>query len=344
MVTQVVGFLQQISQSNMPRVHSFSALESASCPQLDDGHERLRCLMLQEEQHYLCEDYMHQQKNGDYDESDSKDSDSMSSMKAEQCARIVSDLAFSSPCADDTMNPAYPSSVCVRDLADSQARAAFVADERSAATPKLVGFWRQQMLEWSNLVIDSFGIDREVVAVSFNVLDRYVAQEIKSSIPITREDFQLFSMTALFIAVKLLESYPRKLTADALVDMSRGFYASEDILHTEREILKSLQFYLNPTTAIGFCRVYWEMFPMSVSFEFKAACQAMAERALADTFFLTKKASLVGLAAVIHASRIEGYRTAVMDQFLLELQDTINVHGCDEFEAIYQRLELLSHN
>lgn len=199
------------------------------------------------------------------------------------------------------------------------------------------------MLDWSYLVMDSFGIDREIVAVAFNLLDRYVAEEIKSTIPITREDFQLFSMTSLYIGVKLLESFPRKLTADALVEMSRGFYASDDIMQTEQEILKTLGFYLNPTTVIGFCRIYWQMFPTNVSYEFKATCQNMAEAALADTYFMTKKPSTIGAAVIVHAARIEGYDDGLMDSFLSGLRNVLSVPNIPDFEPIYQRLETLAN-
>lgn len=283
----------------------------------------------------MCEDYIIS-----HEEEVEAERQIQCSTEAEQCAKVVSDLAFSS--RDESMQT-YPSSSCVKELADSQIKFSFVRDEKAAATSKLVGFWRQQMLDWSYLVMDSFGIDRDVVAVSFNILDRYVAAETKSNIPITREDFQLFSMTSLFIGVKLLESYPRKITADALVDMSRGFYAPEDILHTEQEILKSLGFYLNPTTAIGFCRIYWEMFPVPISFDFKAHCQTIAEAALSDTFFMTKKPSTIGLVAVLLAARAEGISNGVCEEFMSQVKDTVNMQCQDDFDAIYHRLELLSH-
>jgi len=323
----------QTNYTNMHRSQSLSVLES----QLDDTRERLRCLIRQEAEHYLCEDYLqgmcHLQSSHD-------NRKAQSSLAVEECARIVSDLAFSSS-ADDSM-PTYPSSVCVKDFADSQVRAPFIGETKSAVGPNLVGFWRQQMLDWSHLVLDSFGIDRDVAAVAFNVLDRYVAKETQSNIPITREDFQLFSMTALFIAVKLLESYPRKLSADSLVGMSRGFYATEDILQTEQEILKSLGFFLNPTTTIGFCRLFWDMFPLAVSFQFQLTCHSIAEIALKDTFFLARKPSTVGLAAVMHASRLEGHADSVRETFLSDLRGTISVGDNDDFNAVYQRVRLLS--
>lgn len=320
--------------TSMPRPQSWPALEMNHDIEQDDLRERLEVLLLQEQRHYLCEDYIH-----------SREKDLATQAEpcpvVLQCARVVSDLAFSTH--DEAMQTAFPSSACVKDLAVSQVNVSFVRDEKAAASSKLVGFWRQQMVDWSYLVMDSFGIDRDVVAVSFNILDRYVAKETKSNIPITREDFQLFSMTSLFIGVKLLETFPRKLTADALVDMSRGFYAAEDILHTEQEILKTLGFYLNPTTAIGFCQIYWEMFPLPVSFEFKAHCQSIAEAALSDTFFMTRRPSRIGLAATLLAAREAGHDIDITQHFVMRVKDMFNSNSEDDFDLIHQRLELLSH-
>lgn len=320
----VPGALNSI-EGKMPRPQSCSALASSCSSELDDTRDRLGCLLIQEEKHYLCEDYIHSQEEG------------LSCPVVAQCTRVVSDLAFS---PREEAIQTYPSSVCVKDLADSQVKFSFAREEQAAASSKMVGFWRQQMLDWSYLVMDSFGIDRDVVAVSFNILDRYVVEETKSSIPITREDFQLFSMTALFIGVKLLETFPRKLTASALVDMSRGFYAAEDILQTEQEILKTLGFYLNPTTAFGFARIYLTLFPEPVSYEMQAHCQAVAEAALSDTYFLTKRASVIGLAAVLLAARAEGHSNNTNEQFLSLVQDIV---PHDDLDEVCQRLELLSH-
>lgn len=335
----------------MSRVQSLSAaLDSTSRLEVDATKERLECLLRQEDEHYMCSDYV---TEGD----EEYKSDSCHSL-LEECARVVTDLAFSSTPSEARMQTVV-SSACVKDMAESQEQnpaacgkkmsrsssssvsSSFVRDGKSPAS-NLVGHWRQQMLEWSNLVIDSFGMDREVVAVSFNILDRYVAHETQSTIPITRDDYQLFCMSSLFMAVKMLESYPRKLTADALVDMSRGFYASDDILYTEREILRALSWYVNPTTTISYCRMYWELFPTPVSFEFENICHSLSEMALADASFLCRKPSLIACAAILHAARMENVHASVTEQFLQELHELLNLQqNSGELDAIYRRLEML---
>jgi hypothetical protein len=125
--------------------------------------------------------------------------------------------------------------------------------------------------------------------------------------------------------------------------MSRGFYASDDILYTERQILKTLSWYVNPTTALSFCRVYWELFPVPPSVAFQSLCQALAEMALADVFFLRRKTSLIGLGIILHAPRTEGIQATVTEEFWGELQGTLNLkNNQGELEAICRRLEFLS--
>lgn len=326
------------SSSTMSRVLSLSALEATNRLEMDEIRERLCCLVEQEKKNYLCSDYITPQANNNIETNNN----------VVQVAKVVADLAMFTDTDDITPTGVNksPSAVCVRDLApdtttNNSTSSSFVRDGESADA-SVVGFWRQQMLNWSNVVIDSFGIDREVVAVGFNILDRYVGKEVQSGVPITREDFQLFCMTSLYIAVKILESYPRKLTADALVEMSRGFYAGEDILHTEREILKVLGWYLSPTTAIGYCRIFWDMIPVPVTHEFQTNCQVLAELALGDPYFLTKKPSMVALAAVLLSGRMEGMQNSVMSGFRDELPERMRADcNTEEFEAVFQRLEYL---
>jgi|UniRef100_A0A8J9X8V8 hypothetical protein len=237
-------------------------------------------------------------------------------------------------------------------------------------------FWRQQMFDWACMVTDCFSIDREVVAASFNLLDRYVARELSSHSsstcpddyspalvsPISREDFQLFSMTCLYIAVKILEPYPRKLSLEALVDMSRGFYTPDDIAVTEREIMTALSWHLHPPTAIGFSRMYWSLLASTDATEPSSAvqttCATLTELAVANAEFIDSPPSLVGLAATVLAYRLpantnahdtdqNGCSAAVHEaqaRLLLAKLAPLVEPQAQQFHAIYTQLEALYGN
>ena len=160
-------------KSSMPRAQSLPALDSANWVHLEETRERLECLLKQEEKYYLCEDYLSSRSSSEEEERHSMKTDP--SMSPEHFARVVSELSFS-PVSEDSLQNS-PSSNCVKDLANAQAASA-LAQESKNANAELFGFWRQQMLDWSYLVIDSLRIVNrsEVAAVAFNILDRYVSR------------------------------------------------------------------------------------------------------------------------------------------------------------------------
>ena len=264
---------------------------------MEETRDLLATMARRESKYYACHNYV-------ADESSSccvcKDSQRALHLLYE-CARVVTDVSshpvFDSepPSSTKSNVTKSPSAVSVRDLEDPHQLSSVASQSApdsvdsfckvchkptqpqtspfSSANPSdgSVQYWREQMFDWCCLVVDSYGIqDRSgVVALSFSLLDRFLAHELKSlqedafHEPITRDDFQLYSMTALYIAVKLMEG--RRLTIEALVHMSRFFYKPEDIAATEQEMLTALQWHLNAPTPIGYCRLMWQLFPSQQS-------------------------------------------------------------------------------
>ena len=280
--------------------------------------------LLERESHYLCEDYLshrcdvvsatHAQKRG------------LASLPApvlinmlQECASLVTDRSFASndasPLNEDVavapINSSAPGSpASVSGIHASTKRTLPEKSQQSAVgISQDFAFWRQQMCNWAFVVVDNFEISRETVSVAFNLLDRYVSHEqnVAGAPGITREDYQLFAMTALYIAVKVLEPYPRKIAVDALVVMSRHFYSEEDILHTERDMLMALDWKINVPTVLTFCRNFMDS--MGDGFdrdEMERVCTHLSERIVSDAFFVPLKNSVIGLACVMHAANMLG--------------------------------------
>ena len=207
------------------------------------------------------------------------------------------------------------------------------------------------MFDWACVVVDSYGIvDRsEVIALTFSLLDRYVAHELKlggSTVPITRDDFQLFGMTALYIAIKLLQGH-NKLSIDALVLMSRGFYSHQDVVATESDMLKALQWRLHAPTPIAYCRLLCEMLRPSSSSEDRLShcCAFLTELAVSDASFVGCKASMVALAAVVLAARLDNtISDRQIHDFVASLQGLMireDGNPISEFQRVYRQLEVL---
>lgn len=213
-------------------------------------------------------------------------------------------------------------------------------------------FWRQQMFDWSVTVLDSFGIDREASAVAFNLLDRFLAAESSKGGPeITRDDYQLYSMVCLYIAVKINEPYPRKLSVQVLVDMSKDFYSKEVIESTEREVLEGLNWRLATPTAVSYVRLFQDLlapssapFPSTTRYHLQATAYTLTELAVGDAFFVSYPNSCVGLAALLLAANLEPtIDESQVHDFLLHTQSVVDTET-SEFRAVYRQLEKLSHH
>ena len=211
-------------------------------------------------------------------------------------------------------------------------------------------FWRQQMFQWSLTVLDSFSMEREAAAVAFNLLDRYISFECSKGGPaITRDDYQLYSMVCLYIAVKINEPYPRKLSVRSLVDMSKEFYSEDVIESTERDILDALHWRVATPTALSYVRLFLEELTAptcepsrrkNALHHLQATATTLAELAVGDAFFVSYPNSCVGLAALLHAARLEP--SSSKDRFVRELvvraQSVVDTET-SEFRAVYAQLE-----
>jgi Cyclin, N-terminal domain len=208
-------------------------------------------------------------------------------------------------------------------------------------------YWRQQMFDWSCMVVDSYGIERQVVAMSFNLLDRYVGVECGKlhCAPITREDYQLFSMTCLYLSIKIIESHSRKISIQTLVDMSKGYYSRAVIEATERDILHALNWYVHAPTSIGFVRLFSQLWQPKLSFSMEAMATRFTEMAVADSYLCLQRPSLIGLASLLHAARIEGVPDAELQHFCQQVQGLLSLNTeCPEFRRIYVLLSKLYYD
>jgi hypothetical protein len=202
-----------------------------------------------------------------------------------------------------------------------------------------LSIWRHQMFDWACIVVDSFQIDREVVAIAFSILDRYIAIESQSDYPIEREDFQLFTIVSLYIAAKTSMSF-KKLSVEILIDMSRGFYTDEDITLTERDILMALSWAVNPPTVMAFCRLYMQLFPTDLSFAVEGTCQYLSDLATADSYFCSKSNATIALATMLLAARREGIPLNTTEECIENLRGLVNMNN-EDFESTFRRLESL---
>jgi Cyclin, N-terminal domain len=230
-------------------------------------------------------------------------------------------------------------------------------------------FWRQQMFDWSCLVVDRYSIHREVVTLSFHLLDRYLTNEILFGMahndvtqyqlngaviappppPISRDDYQLYSMTCLYIAMKLLIgsmsttstgcAKDNKLSVQTFVDMSKQYYSKDVILCTERNVLQSLDWYLNAPTTTCYVRLLLQLFPSETAHQMERTAFYFTDLAIVHSYFCTKKSIDIALASIYHATRLHTVSEQYM-QIYRHVMHPVLVYkrDCPEFRQIYLHL------
>jgi Cyclin, N-terminal domain/Cyclin, C-terminal domain len=171
------------------------------------------------------------------------------------------------------------------------------------ADSRIDDFCREQIVEWSFRVVDYFRIDREVVAVSVSLLDRFLAV-----CECDRSTFKLAATTTLHLAVKLL--HPCKLSElGILSDLSRGEFDMNDVAIMERHILQALHWKLHSPTSIAFSTLLLDFIFSHQSLNLSTTdvddlydiSSFFTELSLCDYYFVGVSPSSIALASVVNA-------------------------------------------
>jgi hypothetical protein len=127
--------------------------------------------------------------------------------------------------------------------------------------------WRLKMAEWSFEVLDHFSFNREVAAMALNYVDRYMLSYIErcGSPLIGKNEFQLMTLVALFVAIKLHGeslSFDRMNTSTkTFSELSQNRFSTDDIEAMELKLLGSLRWKLNPPLPVTFVHYLLELLP-----------------------------------------------------------------------------------
>jgi hypothetical protein len=159
--------------------------------------------------------------------------------------------------------------------------------------------WREKICQWSYNVVDHFDLPREVVAISLNLFDRYLA---------TRDNqcngnmALLASLTTLHIAIKIHSE--KNIKISTLASLSRGQFGAKHIEQMEWQIMTALKWKLHPPTLFAFISNLLMLFPNdvhhSVRKELFEVAIYMAELSVCDTYFVKFPTSTVAMAAIIN--------------------------------------------
>ena len=145
----------------------------------------------------------------------------------------------------------------------------------------------------------SFDLSREVVAISLNLFDRYLAtrgNQCNGNLAL------LTSLTTLAIAIKLFDH--KRIKISTLSNLSRGQFGPSDIEEMEYEILDALKWKIHPPTQYAFVShlvlFLTDQVHPSVRKEVFEMARYQTELAVCDSYFITVPNSTVALAAILN--------------------------------------------
>jgi len=168
-----------------------------------------------------------------------------------------------------------------------------------------------------------------------NYLDRYLMTAQGRHAKYDLNAYQLATMTALYVAVKIHEA---KAMDPTLVSMlSRGAYPPEDIEATEASLLAALQWRLHPPTSLSFVRCYLGRIPLDLLDEqlrrtVYENTKYQTELAITDPDLVGPRASDIALSSLLSSLQsIFGHNTEALDRALKDVlspaRDFMSVGG-----------------
>ena len=220
---------------------------------------------------------------------------------------------------------------------------------------------RSVMIAWYVQVLDHCSFSRENGGIAAYLLDMYlsasegVAGEMATKALQDRREFQLVSMTALFLAIKMNEC--ETITPAMVAKLSRGSFDALDVAQMETILLRNLRWYVNPPTPLTFVHHYLELLRTNLtsgdghpSRECNSTLRSVLKYAKiqidlssTDYFFVTIDPSLVAYAAILNAATCLGKRrvrpsTLIAFYQTLVDHDLISIQSSNHLSRVRDRL------
>ena len=225
---------------------------------------------------------------------------------------------------------------------------------------------RRKMCMWSTQVVDFFQFgSRESVHMASAYLDRFLSSsdEAAQRALLNRKEYQLFSMTALYLAIKIQETIEVDLSI--MEKLSRGDYTARDFMRAEVELIRSLRWRLNDPTPTEFVRRFVSLLPgdvessstptptptaqqqeqaMSDKYMIMDFARFQTEISVTDYSFVATRPSLIATASVLNAvDTIENLSLTNQQKqdFVHAVQEAseINVHS-PEVRGVREKLKI----
>jgi hypothetical protein len=187
---------------------------------------------------------------------------------------------------------------------------------------------REKMCEWTYRVCDHFHTNREIVALSFSFLDRFIDR-----CSCDRTAFKLASITTLYMATKVFNS--KQISISSLAELSRGEFEMSHLAEMERIILEALDWRLNPPTVQSFIGYLLTLLLLDDARLVRSISQRaifFAELCCYDYSLVTQDRSLIAASCILNAlddMDDDGVSQDIQQDFLVAMRLKLSL----EFEA-----------
>lgn len=143
---------------------------------------------------------------------------------------------------------------------------------------------RAILLDWLIEVCEVYKLHRETYYLAVDYLDRYISNVDDT---VQKNHLQLIGVSCLFIAAKVEEIYPPKISEFAYI--TDGACSEEDILRQELAILATLQWNVSPVSVAGWISLYMQINVTSTNLQAQnqetrtRGRRSMADRLIAES-------------------------------------------------------------
>lgn len=210
---------------------------------------------------------------------------------------------------------------------------------------------RRRTCEWMYDICDHFKLNREVVAIAIFYVDRYFTVANSSELPVPTRQFQLVSLTSLFMAIKVHgeKGYQEETEEDESTEFNLSFCASisrnqftpQEIECCEHSLLQVLDWHVNPVVPAHFIDALMNYLSLTSAhpetiFSIYECSKHLAELAVpVAALSMEQKPSVIAFACMLYALDVCGVDSArLRAEFQNELREAFCTHFDAEEDAI----------
>jgi len=175
--------------------------------------------------------------------------------------------------------------------------------------------WRERVTDWFYKVVDQVELERDMVYVAMNMLDRFLAViEDTESYLRDQKKYRLAAMTCLLLSLKMCGS--NAIGLGSLVKMSSGSVTQDQVLSCAKTIVRSLSWTRPLATPAAFLAKLSHILPSHSRQSVLHHATFLVELSLYDPFFQAASPSDIAIAALLNAQSITHTTRAQAKHFL----------------------------